>query len=1524
MVASVAIGHDTDYLTDAVAKGREGYYTGAVAAGEPPGIWHGAGAAELGLTGEVDAEVMKALYTHGLDPRDPNTGSRATWGEAERLGNAPRNYRKAEEIYAGLLDAHPGAGPEERAELRAQAASSARQSVAFYDATYSAPKSLTVMWVAFERAASEARAAGDDQAADEWAAKAGMVEESVRVGHRAVLDFYADRAGYARAGHHGGGAGQWVDAHGLVAASFLQHDSRDGDPQLHAHGAILNKARCPDGKWRALDGSLLYQWKGAAGAHGDRAAEAWCWQQLGAAFEARPDGKAREVAAIDPASRALFSQRRAAIEPAGEKLIAAFTEANGRAPSGHERAALMQQATLETRKGKSHDGIPRDEQLTGWAQRHAEKLGQDLVDVAHAVTDRPAGQPAMWSERDVIARALEEVKNSKQSWTRSDLTRAVSDALPAHLGIGPQHVGPLLESLTDKAETHARTLNDPAGPSGLEERYYRADGSSVFVKPGARRFATDDQLLGEQYLRDAAIRRGAPAWNSEDADAVLGRFADAGRELGVDQAAALRGILTSGAAVEVLAAPAGTGKSFLVGTLAETWPHAGLPAAGDPSGGPDPAGEGPRVFGVAYGQRQAEVLAEEGVTARNIRAWLDAQTRLDHGTTRTGDEALRLRAGDMLVVDEAGAAATPDLAAITRRCEQQGVKLLLVGDAKQLGAVGAGGALSDVAARAGSYELAEVRRFADQWEGPASLRLRDGDPTVVAEYVKHGRLENGGTREQAEAKAARLWLDSTLRGNEALLVVGSNEAAARTSQALRAELVRLGQVAETGVPLGRAGWEGTVAGVGDLVQARSNGWHLGGFEGNQSVPLNRFTYRVTGIRPDGLGLVAARVTGRDETGAEVLAEPIQLPASYVAEHVTLAYASTVHAAHGRTVDDGISVVGQGTDCGTAYTQLTRGRGTNLAVMVTRQVAEGADTGETFDVAPRDPAAVLTEVIRPPEQDPNTTALAQAEAAAEHERHVATHVDPMLAVVADATAGRTARWLDQLAADGDLPEQHRVALAADEARSSLDQLLRTAELAGHDPAEILRDAVTSRSLDGSASVAQVVHFRIRTALDGRLDANVSTFADLLPRDLPEQSRLALDALARAGDARRAELGTQLAKAPPQWAREAIGPVPEDPAERATWEQRAGRVSAYREWIGHTGQADPLGPAPAAGLVEKHALYRDAHAALDLPDAGADEEQASEGLLRARVAAWEREQQWAPRYVADELDATHEALRQRRADATLYAAHADAATDPHEAEQLHAAAAGAQAAAEQLAEQVTALERADAARTAWTTETAITRDKAERGRVALGLRGIDLDAPHERVTAQEWLDAEEADRLADDPDREIREDYELERATERAPIDGQDSTADDSRASREPVRDDDVLPSEDAWPDESRSADGPERGTEQVVETRIPDVRETAVRDDTEHADPAERRRVPSVDETIATAHRAHLATVEIANRRRLDDAADHDPDRDADDDRREDLNRWAAAADDGRRPESRTDDTEPGRERDADDAEVLER
>ena len=78
--------------------------------------------------------------------------------------------------------------------------------------------------------------------------------------------------------------------------------------------------------------------------------------------------------------------------------------------------------------------------------------------------------------------------------------------------------------------------------------------------------------------------------------------------------------------------------------------------------------------------------------------------------------------------------------------------------------------------------MTEARRFSAEWERAASLRLRAADETVLAEYHKHGRLIDAGAIEQAEASAARAWLADTLAGRHALLIVDTNEQAARLSR----------------------------------------------------------------------------------------------------------------------------------------------------------------------------------------------------------------------------------------------------------------------------------------------------------------------------------------------------------------------------------------------------------------------------------------------------------------------------------------------------------------------------------------------------------------------------------------------------------------------------------------------------------------------------------------------------------------------------------------------------------------------
>jgi conjugative relaxase-like TrwC/TraI family protein len=1447
---SVGKGYDTRYLTDAVEGGREGYYTGAEAAGEPPGIWYGAGAEALGLIGEVDAEMMTAVFAHGIDPRDPAVASMSTWGEAATLGRKPQGGKTVEQRYAELLARHPGADPEQRGELRAQAERARPANVQFYDLTLSAQKSVTLLWVACERQANDARASAEaargagevgeaarlDAQAQLWAGRARAVEESLLAGHRAALDYVAENAGYVRAGHHPGAGAKWLDAHQLVAAQFLQHDSRDRDPQLHVHGPILNLAQGPDGKWRTLDGKGIYREKPAAAAIAERVTEAELVTRLGVRLEVRPDGKAREVVGIDQAEMDLFSSRRRAIGPAAEALIEQYRRETGREPSGLVRHQLYQQATLATRSRKSHDGETREGQMARWATRAQTELGRDLANIAARVFDQEPATPAAWSEQDVIERSLAAVAETHQAWTRADLLRHVSDALPGELGLAPARVRELLEGLTDKALTRAVRIDHDPETDQLPAAYQRADGSSVFARPGAERYATVEQLRGEHELRAAAVRRGAPVLEAARLEAFIAARAAAGMPFSADQEVALRGVLTSGAAVEVVSAPAGTGKSFLVGALAEVW-------------------EGGRVRGLAFGQRQADVLTEEGVRSRNIAHWLVGQQRLAEGRGIDDDEDFRLAPGDLLVVDEAQLAGNPNLVEIARLCGAAGAKLVLAGDPAQ-GGMGPSGGLRDVAERGISYELAEVRRFRNGWEGPASLRLRDGDTTVAREYARHGRIVAAGSLEQAETAAGRAWLADALNGHESLVVTLTNEGAARVATRLRAELVRMGRVTETGVTLGM---QGTTAGVGDLVQARHPDRARG--------LVNRALFRVLETREDGTLWVVPVTQG---PAGEQRGQEREIPADYVSEHLALGYASTEAAAIGRTVHAGYPVFEPGMDAAAGYVAATRGRETNVAFVVTRAAGADASSGETAAAEERDAVAVFSEIMTRADLDidETRTASTQHEQSEQLAHATGTHADRMASVISDVTTGRAAGVLDALAADHTLTEADRLALAGDPAMSTLEHLLRGAELAGHDAAEVLRAAVVERDFAHAISPAQVLHARIRHALkrDER-PLELVSYGDLIPPTTPEALRPALEQWAAAADQRRHELGAEVAAHPPQWAREALGPVPDEPLARAEWEHKAGWAASYREWADHADEADPLGTPPPAGLAEKHAVWQTAHWALDLIDITPDEEKMTDGRLRNRVAAYERELNWAPRYVADELEAAHQELRRNRTDATVWSAKAEAMSDPAEREQLRAAAAEAERAASSLAVQVEQLELADQARASWYAETAPTREYATRARATLEVRGVDLDAPEDRVTSEEWLEAHRAEQAEAEQHRDIREGDLDEPDTQPA----HDHSTDDT--------------------------DG------QELLTDVPDIREVSEPDPSERADPAERRRVPRIDETAQIAERARDAVTEIDTRAGLTEPELEDEDGSAEADRAAELNRWAAdddhAADQGR-------------------------
>src|SRR3954452_19005581 len=404
MVLRITRGYSPQYLLKEVATGRENYYTGAVAEGEPPGRWWGAGAEELGLTGLVDAQDMTGVYERFLDPRADGFRDAARWDEVSTLGQTGRRYLSEDELYAKALEREPDATAERRVELRTEAGKAARHNVAFFDVTFSVQKSVKLLHTAFEAQEVSARKAGDEETAAAWGEFRKAVEDGIWAGNNAGLAYLAEHAGYTRVGHHGGAAGRHVDAHDWVVASFFQHDSRDHDPQLHIHNGTLNRVEGPDGTWRTLDGRALYRWRPAAGAVAERICEEDLTHRLGMLLAMRPDGNAREIVGVPREAMDLISSRRRKVTAKAEELFTAFEARFGRAPNNAERDRLSRQATFATRAAKSHDGETREQVLDRVDRQLRADIAGGLHGVAHAaLAARGDGPPPQtWSPRAVI------------------------------------------------------------------------------------------------------------------------------------------------------------------------------------------------------------------------------------------------------------------------------------------------------------------------------------------------------------------------------------------------------------------------------------------------------------------------------------------------------------------------------------------------------------------------------------------------------------------------------------------------------------------------------------------------------------------------------------------------------------------------------------------------------------------------------------------------------------------------------------------------------------------------------------------------------------------------------------------------------------------------------------------------------------------------------------------------------------------------------------------------------------------
>jgi conjugative relaxase-like TrwC/TraI family protein len=329
------------YYSAKVAQGSEDYYSGE---GEAAGEWIGEGAARLGLQGEVDADQLTAMLT-GRNPVDgePLLGMRGV----------PAN---------GLV---PG-----------------------FDLTFSAPKSVSLLW-----------ALGGPEVAKE-----------VKAAHReavgAALHYMQREACWTR---RGAGGSEFLKGDGYLAAAYPHRTSRNGDPQLHTHVLVANATRA-EGRWTRLYHPAIYDHATTASYIYEAHLRDELSRRLGVEWQPTRKGIAEIEGVADEHLRAFSTRRAEILEAAGENAS----------------AASRQIATLATRKPKEPD-VSQGELRERWQSKAAEiGLDREAIERVQGVRDPSERIPDLTVQR--LGRAVTE---GRSHFDRRDAIQAVADSLRA-------------------------------------------------------------------------------------------------------------------------------------------------------------------------------------------------------------------------------------------------------------------------------------------------------------------------------------------------------------------------------------------------------------------------------------------------------------------------------------------------------------------------------------------------------------------------------------------------------------------------------------------------------------------------------------------------------------------------------------------------------------------------------------------------------------------------------------------------------------------------------------------------------------------------------------------------------------------------------------------------------------------------------------------------------------------------------------------------------------------------------------
>ncbi|WP_442543677.1 MobF family relaxase [Arthrobacter sp. KN11-1C] len=1046
-----------------------------------------------------------------------------------------------------------------------------RRAVAGFDLTFSVPKSVSVLWALSPRA---------------------LQDQILQTHHDAVtatLDWLEESVIHTRSGRNGVAR---IGTRGAIAAGFDHWESRAGDPQLHTHLVIANRAqRITDGAWVTLDSRTLYKAAVAGSEHYNGLLFDSLHRHLGTETDIREPAASThnpspQLTGVHDTLIREFSHRSRLIEVETNRLVAAWIDAHGTHPTATTTIKLRQQATLSTRTPKAETIEPLNQLSVQWRARAAAKGFEPRLVLANTVRRsrtapfRSSDFTAEWVDA-VASLTRERVATKRATWNRWNLLAEAERVCAAIRCHTPADRNALIDALATAAETQSVPLNEYRYSVPADARPdLRLGRRSVFDFHGSRLYTDATTLACEETVMEARNDDGGPAIRAALAMEVLARYKHHG-EFGLhdDQRAAAAGVLLSGNRLDAVVGPAGTGKTTALGAVKAAWEAEFGPGS---------------VVGLAPAAASAEVLGRElSVVAENVAKWLyesagegasrraerffDAERRLTHPVAKSSPQTAllaqkaawlsaeqdrwRFHSNQLVVVDEASMVSTLQLAALVEQARDAGAKILLVGDPGQLDAIDAGGVLGWLDRQGKTARLSTIWRFENAWERDVSLKLRSGDVAAISGYEQHQRIRYGSYLDMV-GQAYLQWQADIRAGKSSILIAADNDTVGMLNERAQADRVIRGLVdAEQTALLS----DTLCAGRGDTIIARRNDRAVA--DSNGDFIRNGTLLDVVRVgRRDG-SLTAVR---RD-TGATVT-----LQREYVESAVELGYATTAHRSQGITLDTGHTVVTQGRlTRELLYVSMTRGRGGNCAY-----VSENDPT----DRKPLDPSLqgswreILGEVL-----------------AAEGAERTAHEVRDAEQSSADSLERLSAEYdyLAQIAAAEDLtrfieartPEIVEV-LQQSPSWGAAVAAWRRVTAASRPGAQRTVTAALETSRDAK-DVAAVLHARLVNFSSGMPASDRAVIPEALHTNRPDLADMINQVTQRIRQRAKQVASAAIAQ-DTEWKRKLVQTLPPNVTDADT-ARLVARVAIYRDRWGIDDSPLPLGPAPADHEWEQSSQY-----------------------------------------------------------------------------------------------------------------------------------------------------------------------------------------------------------------------------------------------------------------------------------------------------------------------------------------------